>query len=365
SFYRHNSVDLPMGRLSLRESKEEEVEVTAEPTATEFLQMTKRVLDAGKLSVRDRAVVLVKLQSFCDNKVLCNVFNYVAYPQLVRHFGSEDPMLWDEKKVPVKINLVRPKNHYQYFTFIDRDAVEALKEWLRVREALQGKVVTHRAENPRMLPRSDPLFTTRYGGEWRPLRPSYIATMFNRFGQRAGVNVRPRDDLPKGKEAKRRYPFHGHEVRDTAITLARTVKADREVVEFFCGHKIDPLGYDKSARNDPDLFRKEYQKLAPHLNIVTGKGEQLRQSYEQRLQEELREKSREFEDMRRTLAEVKEENRDQRKTLEKLIPLVEEVIKTRSIEVREEMKAPRAETHHATPSKRRRREGKAAPVTTR
>jgi hypothetical protein len=284
SFYRHNLVDLPMGRLSLKESSEEETEVTAEPTATEFLQLTKRVLDSAKLSARDRAVVLVKLQSLCDNKVLCGVFNYVAFPQLVKHFGTTDFRTWDERKVPVKVNLVRTKTHYQYFTFLDRDAITALKDWLQYREAHFGKIKIHKAENPKLLPRSDPIFIVRFK-EVRPLRAVYIATLFNRFGQRAGVNERPKDSLPKGKEAKRRYPFHGHEVRDTAISLARTVRADRDAVEFFCGHKLDALNYDKSPRDNPEYFRSEYSKLAPFLNVVTGEKEVLKQGYEKRLEE--------------------------------------------------------------------------------
>jgi hypothetical protein len=286
SFYRHNLVDLPMGRLNLKESREEEVEVTTEPTATEFLGLTKRVLDSAKLSARDRAVVLVKLQSFCDNKVLCNVFNFVAFPQLVKHFGTEDFRGWDERKAPVKVGLVRPKNHYQYYTFLHRDAIVALKEWLQYREAHFGRIRTEKGGNPRLLPRSDPIFVTRFH-EVRALRASYIATLFNRFGQRAGVNERPHDDLPKGKEAKRRYPFHGHEVRDTAVSLARTVRADRDAIEYFCGHKIDALNYDKSPRDNPDYFKREYDKLAPYLNVVSGEKEQLRQGYETKLEERI------------------------------------------------------------------------------
>jgi len=300
SFYRHNLVDLPMGKLDLRASIEEEVEVTAEPSATEFLKLVKRVLEAGKLGARNRALLLVKLQSFCDNKVLCNVFNYVAYPQLVKHFGTDDFRSWDPTKVPVRIDLVRPKNHYRYFTFLDRDAIAALKDWLQARERLFGKIRVHGSTNPKLLPRSDPIFVARFK-EVRPLSPWYISTMLNRVAHRAGVNETPNDDLPKDKRAKRRYAFHEHEVRDTAITLARRVRADKDVIEFFCGHKIDALGYDKSARDVPDLFREEYRKLAPYLNVVSGKEEELRITYEQRLQSELRKHNAELEERVRTL----------------------------------------------------------------
>ena len=61
-------------------------------------------------------------------------------PQFVRHFRSEDWTQWDEGAVPVKVDLVRPKTDYQFFTFVDRDAVVALKEWLNVRRSLHGSI---------------------------------------------------------------------------------------------------------------------------------------------------------------------------------------------------------------------------------
>ena len=35
---------------------------------------------------------------------------------------------------------MRPKTDYQFFTFLDRDAVVALKEWLNVRRSLHGSI---------------------------------------------------------------------------------------------------------------------------------------------------------------------------------------------------------------------------------
>jgi integrase len=291
SFYHHNMVDLPSRKLDFRGGFQE-IEVSAEPTATEYLQLALRVLNSGKLSVRDRSVVLTKVQGFMDNHVLCNVFNVVAFPQLARHFGTEDFRMWDEKGVPVKVDLVRTKNNYQHYTFLDRDAVVALKEWLTVRESQVGPIKVYKSSNPKTLPKSDPIYVTRYKAV-RPLRPSYISVLFNRVGKRAGVNEKPADDgLPPGKAAKRRYPFRAHEVRDTAITLARSVGVPREVVEFFAGHNIDRMGYDKSPRNDPEHFRGQYAKLAMYLNIVSGREEQLKQTYEKRLQEEVEARER-------------------------------------------------------------------------
>ena len=276
SFYRHNLVDLPMGILR-PPAESNNVEVSTEPTANEYLQFAWRVLNSGKLGPRDRSVVLTKVQGFMDNKQLCHVFNYVAFPQMAKHFGTDDYHLWDEKKAPVKIDLVRPKTGYLHYTFLDRDAVVAMREWLALRETKFGRMRVYPSTNPRVLPKSDPIYVVKCG-KLRSLRPGYVSVLFNRLGKRAGVNEEPPfDDLPAGKEAKRRYPFRSHEVRDTAITLARSVGVPREVVDFFAGHKIDVRGYDKSPKNDPEHFRDQYKKLAVYLNVLSGKEEKIRQ----------------------------------------------------------------------------------------
>jgi hypothetical protein len=43
------------------------------------------------------------------------------------------------------------------------------------------------------------------------------------------------------------------------------------VANFFTGHDIDKLKYDKSPWDDPRYYREEYLKLArPYLNPISG-----------------------------------------------------------------------------------------------
>ena len=51
-----------------------------------------------------------------------------------------------------------------------------------------------------------------------------------------------------------RYDLHGHEVRDTLKSLAHSIGLNDEA-EFFLGHEIDELKYDKS----PELFPESWQ----------------------------------------------------------------------------------------------------------
>ncbi len=111
--------------------------------------------------------------------------------------------------------------------------------------------------------------------------------VFAQSGKRALVN-QPREDAPEG--AKTRYPFHSHEVRDTLITLHKKTGADSAAANFFAGHDIDRLKYDKSPWDDANYYRGEYLKLArPFLNPLSGavlrKESELKSQFESRLGE--------------------------------------------------------------------------------
>ena len=66
-----------------------------------------------------------------------------------------------------------------------------------------------------------------------------------------------------------RYELHGHEVRDTMKSLAHSIGTNDEV-EYFLGHEIEELGYDKSPNQYPDYWRDPYRKLVPFLNVVSN-----------------------------------------------------------------------------------------------
>lgn len=283
SFYLANYVPLPQSRLRVN-THEESNEVENEVSARQFLEMVRKVLSGAKISVRDRSIILTMLQGGLDDSTLSDVFNFVAYPQLVAAFGTPDYALWDTSKCPVRIDLTRPKSSYQYYTFLDVDAIDCLKDWLRVREVLTGsKLGTYPSDNPKHLPKSDPIYLNQNRD---PIKPGTVCQVFNLSGKRAGVNVRSGDEKLPYKGARIRYPFHSHECRDTMITLARG-KVDVTVPKFLTGHNIDALRYDKSPRDNPEHFRGEYLKIArPHLNPMSGKVLEVRGSLEREFRAE-------------------------------------------------------------------------------
>jgi hypothetical protein len=300
SFYSHHLVPLPKSKLNVK--REDETKVETEVTATEFLKLTQKVLERGQVRTRDRSIILSMLQGGMDASTLAKSFNYLAFPQLVRHFGAEDWSRWNEKDVPVRVALIRPKTNYRYYTFQDRDAIAALKDWLNARKSLHGAIKIKQSANPKLLDTSDPIYLTDFGG---PLRAHYVTNLFEFYGARSGVNVTPEETVPRWKGSIRRYPWHSHEVRDTLVTLGRRAQIDMAVANFFVGHDIDEYGYDKSPWDDPEYFRNEYSKVSPYLNIITNKEQMIKEQIERGMSDRLR--------------SLEEENRRQQETIALLL----------------------------------------------
>src|SRR5271157_488577 len=88
-----NMVPLPAVKLRITGNGSRQVRI--ETTAFEFLEMVRKVLTAGRLTLRDRSIILTVLQSGMDASTAGSIFNRVGFPQLVNHFGTEDFRTWN------------------------------------------------------------------------------------------------------------------------------------------------------------------------------------------------------------------------------------------------------------------------------
>jgi hypothetical protein len=93
-------IELPRFKLNLPHGDSAGLVLEQEVTGLKFLEMVKKALANGKLSIRDRSITLTIVQSFADNSTLAKVHNYYMYPQLVSFFGTEDYRNWDLGKCP-------------------------------------------------------------------------------------------------------------------------------------------------------------------------------------------------------------------------------------------------------------------------
>jgi len=147
----------------------------------------------------------------------------------------------------VKIELPGRKlnrNVQPYYTFFGGDALEKLEAYMRTRP--------HGARH---------VFVTQYG---TPLEKRSLYMYWKRKTVALGKITLVGDGDPGN-----RYGMHVHEIRDVFSSLWTLSPAKRLMGEFFMGHQIDPLEYDKSWREEW-AYREEYRKAQPYLNVLSS-----------------------------------------------------------------------------------------------
>lgn len=292
-FYLKNRVTLPQEPLTLKLRSNSDTEIRAEAyevTAKRFLEMSGEVV-RSKIGIRDRSIIMTTLQGGIDASTLAKSYNYIAFPQLVQHFGTADFSKWDESKVPVRIDIIRPKTNYRFYTGQGRDAIACLKTYLSRRVSEFGEIKIYPPRRPDLLPTSDPIFLNKLG---KPIESWTVSEIFRECGKEAGQNVKPMEKLAPYKGARRRYPFHSHECRDTLITIARRAGVELAVANFFCGHDIDGYKYDKDPYDSPELFMQQYAKLLPYVELISGRERAIRSEVEEALKYEMTSSQKEY-----------------------------------------------------------------------
>ncbi len=212
-----------------------------------------KMMTVGSMDVMLKAVMMVKFQAGLDSSTLADRFNFEAYPQIIKHFGIEDCEAWDLGRCPIPIRLVRVKTGTAYTTFMDRDAVSHLRDYLRWKEFREGK-----RHDP-----SRPLFVTRRGA---PVGPNWISNKFSKAAIDAGIQKRV---------SNRVYKIHSHEVRDLLKSTLLVSGCAQHAADHVLGHAPRD-SYEKQAVLYPEALRAEYAKASGRLNIFTSIEKHLR-----------------------------------------------------------------------------------------
>ena len=168
--------------------KRDEIEVTEEPELeiADFYKM----MTANKVDLMVRAVMLVKFQAGLDSSTLANRFNFYAYPQIAKWCGADDHKVWEKDKCPIPVQLVRVKTGIKYTTFIDRDALDAVKTYLSWREEEHGP------RDP-----AGPIFLTTRN---EPIRGEWISDAFRRLSHSSKAQRRLGNGILKLRSHKTR-----------------------------------------------------------------------------------------------------------------------------------------------------------------
>ena len=237
-------------RLPLPRPSRSEVSGIFRPSQTD----KKRALETPTLKIEEvRSVVMHAPQSY---KAAVMVMFQGAMG--VSEFNQFNGEVWKEavkqlaKPEPLRINLFRSKTSRtsvkSYYTFLGEDAKKLVAEWLKMRPL----------END-----DDYLFVT-YNKNRKmrvPVTGRLVSNMIRKTARKTGLI---------GKNELGRYHIHAHEFRDLFKSMCTLTGVNRVASEFFLGHSIDKLGYDKSPQYDEEWFRKEYSKVEPKLNILTN-----------------------------------------------------------------------------------------------
>lgn len=199
----------------------------------------------GQVSQRDRAILLIMLQSGMEIGAVLNKLNYMWHSQV------KSQLAMGCKRVKVEFEG-RKYLGKRYFTYISTDAIHELKKWLGERENLVQRLLEEGKQVDPAVVDGEPIFITRMG---TPLRMHSFVGQFNR--------------KMKGKVTSHMF----RKLFKTEASIPERA-VDRSIVEFFMGHinGIAAVGgeYDKTPELHEEIFEREYAKLEPYINIYSS-----------------------------------------------------------------------------------------------
>jgi len=274
SFYMHNRVPLPKDVTF--KIKGDKPPILTELTVDE---LRKIILSSNDTY---QAIYLCMFQASMG----CNEF---------LHFNTQGwktikPQL-EEGKQRLKVTFPgrkHAKNKLGYYSFIGKDGVNALKNYLEntrghiatgepifldkrgkpvSRAALERYFIRHAAElglikqwTPQ-CPKcgSDTRYTRPWKAHGKTQPVIYVCNQCRKETPASEI------DIPKDI----RYKLHPHEMRDLFRSEWDLSQAKSVCAEFFMGHDIDPNNYNKIMKLHPDWAERQYSLAEPYFNIMS------------------------------------------------------------------------------------------------
>ena len=243
--------------LSYFKRNEQRLEVAFDPAATYDTTETVQVLTLGDVremltaaapTVTEKAVMLCKLHRGLDVSTLIDRFNFEAWGQMARHFGTEDHHMWDLGRCPVPITLTRLKTGYTHLGFLERDAVAAVQQYLDWRRSKTGRGMS--GDLPMFL-----------SSALKPIGSGWVTNAFSRLAWGSGVQQ---------KTGKNSWRVDSHEMRSLLKSTLIECGCRMDVADHVIGHKPKDV-YEKQSILYGGTVRAEYAKAAHMLNIFSGR----------------------------------------------------------------------------------------------
>jgi len=194
-----------------------------------------RLMLANARAPRDRAMILVLAQGGMDLSTLCSM-DY----GMVKHAV----MTGD---VPLELNLVRRKTGQQYYTFLGKDALDAVRAYIA---DLRGRGVE--------LKPTDGLWVAERGRI--PLKPANVERMLKKVTVNAGII-----DVDAGYNTA-----GGHALREWfSATLLNEGKMPRDFIDWMLGHEPSAMD-DAYFKMNKKAIRDEYARCMGYLSVTVA-----------------------------------------------------------------------------------------------
>lgn len=196
----------------------------------------------------------------------------------------------EEGKLPLLLNLYRKKTGIEHKTFLGRDSISYLREYLKTRGDLKG---------------SDPLFTSL--GSSRRVTGAAIQNMLRKYA--ANLDFISEEDLKNGFN-----PARPHSLR-SAFRSRLTGKMDGTLIEFFMGKLVeDKRTYINMPEDELAELYSNYEHL---IALEKTSKEELEEREPPLLSEEALNR---IQDLETTVSTLAQKNAELERMIEEMMP---------------------------------------------
>lgn len=229
---------------------EETSEMISEQVGIMSLNDLMEMLTTGKPSIVEKGVVTCKFQGGMDNSTFADRFNFEAFPQLIKYFGSDNHNSWDLEKCPVVIDVTRIKVGFPHICCLDRDSIITLQKALDWRFKKTGN---HMKIGQAIFLNS----------KLKPITNRWVSELVTKLADRCGIQKT--FQIKSGNKNEK----VSHELRDLLKSTLISCGVEAYASNHLIGHTPRD-SYEKEAILYPDKIRAEYMKASSTLNIFTG-----------------------------------------------------------------------------------------------
>lgn len=208
-----------------------------------------QLLTTGKPSVVQKGVIMCKFHTGLDNATFADRFNFEAWPQLVKWFGTRDYSDWDLRKCPVIINITRIKVGFLHICLLEQDAIIALQKALDWRFK---KTKTAMSEGQAIFLNTGA----------NPITDRWVSELIPKLAEKAEIQKKIRTKSGNRNEKV------SHELRDLLKSTLRACGVASYAANHVIGH-VPQDSYEKEQILYPEKIRYEYMKASKLLNIFT------------------------------------------------------------------------------------------------